>query len=26
VLTGEGVAHGGHVSMPEFLGSERNKS
>ena len=25
VLTGEGVAHGGHVSMPEFLGSERNK-
>ena len=26
VLAGEGVAHGGHVSMPEFLGSERNKS
>ena len=25
VLAGEGVAHGGHVSMPEFLGSERNK-
>jgi len=26
VLAGEGVTHGGHVSMPEFLGSERNKS
>jgi sugar transferase EpsL len=26
VLAGEGVAHGGHVSMPEFLGNERNKS
>jgi sugar transferase EpsL len=26
VLAGEGVAHSGHVSMPEFLGSERNKS
>ena len=26
VLAGEGVAHGGHVSMPEFLGSDRNKS
>ena len=26
VLTGEGVAHGGHVTMPEFLGSGRNKS
>jgi len=26
VLAGEGVARGGHVSMPEFLGSERNKS
>jgi lipopolysaccharide/colanic/teichoic acid biosynthesis glycosyltransferase len=25
VLAGEGVALGGHVSMPEFLGSERNK-
>lgn len=25
VLAGAGVAHGGHVSMPEFLGSERNK-
>jgi len=25
VLTSEGVAHGGHVSMPEFLGRERNK-
>ena len=26
VLAGEGVAHVGHVSMPEFLGNERNKS
>ena len=26
VLAGEGVAHGGDVSMPEFLGSERTKS
>ena len=26
VLVGGGVAHGGHVSMPEFLGSERKKS
>jgi lipopolysaccharide/colanic/teichoic acid biosynthesis glycosyltransferase len=26
VLAGEGVAHGGHVTMPEFLGSERKKS
>jgi sugar transferase EpsL len=26
VLAGEGVAHGGHVTMPEFLGSGRNKS
>ena len=26
VLAGEGVAHGGHVTMPEFLGRERNKS
>jgi sugar transferase EpsL len=25
VLAGEGVAHGGHVSMPEFWGSEQNK-
>jgi lipopolysaccharide/colanic/teichoic acid biosynthesis glycosyltransferase len=26
VLAGEGVAYGDHVSMPEFLGSGRNKS
>ena len=26
VPASQGVAHGGHVSMPEFLGSERNKS
>jgi lipopolysaccharide/colanic/teichoic acid biosynthesis glycosyltransferase len=26
VLAGEGVAYGGHVTMPEFLGSGRNKS
>ncbi|MGB7438858.1 MAG: sugar transferase [Candidatus Acidiferrum sp.] len=25
VLAGEGVAHGGHVSMPEFLGSGRTE-
>ena len=25
VLAGEGVAHGGHVTMPEFLGSGRDK-
>jgi lipopolysaccharide/colanic/teichoic acid biosynthesis glycosyltransferase/glycosyltransferase involved in cell wall biosynthesis len=26
VMAGEGVAHDGHVSMPEFLGSERGRS
>jgi sugar transferase EpsL len=25
VLVGEGVTHGGHATMPEFLGSERGK-